>query len=99
MGRRRAARDDPRVRTPNSPGRPFASATGGSPAPGGATRDFRLRLAALADTIVVTASRTRESRAASPESMTVFTAGDIAELGSASLADVLARVSGLHVEA
>ena len=69
------------------------------PAPGGATRDFRLRLAALADTIVVTASRTRESRAASPDSMTVFTAGDIADLGSASLADVLARVSGLHVEA
>ena len=69
------------------------------PPPDGATLDFRLRLAALADTVVVTASRTWESRARSTESIAVFTGRDIAGLGSASVADLVTRVPGLHVEA
>ena len=64
-----------------------------------ATRDFRLGIAPVNDTIVVTASRTEESRASVTESLAVFSAEDIQELGAHSIADVLRFVPGLNVEA
>ena len=64
----------------------------------GATADFRLDIAPLRDTVVVTASRTAESRASVMESHSVFTAEDIETLGSHSVADVLRYVPGLNVE-
>ena len=67
-------------------------------ASGSATRDFTLRIAAVADEIVVTATRVPESRSATTESMAVFTAKDIQALGSTSLVDVLRMVPGLNVE-
>lgn len=67
-------------------------------ATGPATADFRLDIAPLRDAVVVTASRTAESRAAVMESHTVFTAGDIETLGSHSAADVLRHAPGLNVE-
>lgn len=66
--------------------------------PGPATHDFTLRIAAVADEVVVTASRVPESRSATTESMAVFTAKDIQALGSTSLVDVLRMVPGLNVE-
>ena len=68
------------------------------PASGSTTHEFTLRLAALADEIVVTAARVPESRSATTESIAVFTANDIQALGSTSLADVLRMVPGLNVE-
>ena len=68
------------------------------PAPGSTTHDFTLRVAAVADEVVVTATRIPESRSATTESMAVFTATDIQALGSGSLADVLRMVPGLNVE-
>ncbi len=65
---------------------------------GGATADFRLAVAPLNDTIVVTASRTAEARASVMEAHAVFTADDVAVLGSRSVADVLRYAPGLHVE-
>jgi outer membrane cobalamin receptor len=66
--------------------------------PGSATHDFTLRIAAVADEVVVTATRVPESRSATTESMAVFTAKDIQALGSTSLVDVLRMVPGLNVE-
>ncbi len=60
--------------------------------------DFRLDIAPLRDTVVVTASRTAEAAASVTESHSVFTAADIAALGSRSVADVLRYVPGLNVE-
>jgi outer membrane cobalamin receptor len=68
------------------------------PAPGSAAHDFTLRVAAVADEVVVTAARVPESRSATTESMAVFTAKDIQALGSTSLSDVLRMVPGLNVE-
>lgn len=62
-----------------------------------ATQDFQLRLAPLNDTIVVTASRTAESRASVTESFSVFTAEDIQALGSPSLAEIVQQVPGLNI--
>ena len=67
-------------------------------AAGGAIADFRLAIAPYRDTVVVTASRTAESAASVTESHSVFTADDIATLGSHSVADVLRYVPGLNVE-
>ena len=67
-------------------------------ASGSAAHDFTLRIAAVADEIVVTATRVPESRSATTESMTVFTAKDIQALGSTSLVDVLRMVPGLNLE-
>ena len=66
--------------------------------PGSATHDFTLRIAAVADEVVVTATRVPESRSATTESMAVFTAKDIKALGSSSLGDVVRMVPGLNVE-
>ena len=66
--------------------------------PGSATHDFTLRIAAVADEVVVTATRVPESRSATTESMAVFTAKDIQALGSTSLVDVLRMVPGLNLE-
>ena len=68
------------------------------PAGGSAAHDFTLRVAAVADEVVVTATRVPESRSATTESMAVFTATDIQALGSTSLVDVLRMVPGLNVE-
>ena len=65
---------------------------------GGATADFRLDVAPLRDTVVVTASRTAESRASVMASHSIFTAEDIETLGSHSVADALRYVPGLNVE-
>ena len=62
------------------------------------TADFQLGIAPLNDTVVVTASRTAETRASVMESHSVFTTDDIAALGSHSVADVLRYVPGLNVE-
>ena len=63
-----------------------------------ATADFRLDIAPLSDTVVVTASRTAEGSASVMESHSVFTADDIEALGSHSVADVLRYVPGLNIE-
>ena len=65
----------------------------------GTTQDFELGIASLADTVVVTASGTERSLASTTESLTVFTSDDIAELGSHSIADVVAQIPGLDIGA
>jgi len=67
-------------------------------AAGDMTRDIVMGIAAVSDSVVVTASRMRESRAAATESLSVFTAEDIAALGSHSLADILRQAPALNVE-
>src|SRR3954470_15157613 len=62
------------------------------------THDFTLRIAAIADQVVVTAARMPESRSSTTESTTVFTAADLRALGSSSLADVLRMVPAVNVE-
>ena len=61
-------------------------------------RDVTLQVGGVSDTLLVTASRTAESRTTVTESVTAFTRADIEALGSASLADVLRYVPGVHVE-
>ena len=63
-----------------------------------ASHDFTLRIAGVADEVVVTAARVPEGRSATTESIAVFTAKDIQALGSTSLVDVLRMVPGLNVE-
>ena len=65
---------------------------------GAAAVDFRLDLAPLQDSVVVTASRTPERRGSVTESHAVFTAEDIRRLGSHSVADVLRQVPGVSVQ-
>ena len=62
-------------------------------------QDFKLGIAPLADSIVVTPSGTERRLASTTESLTVFTSDDIVELGSHSVADVLSQVPGLDVGA
>ena len=76
----------------------FVTAAAEVAATGPATADFRLDIAPLNDTVVVTASRTAEGSASVTESHSVFTAEDIEILGSHSVADVLRYVPGLNVE-
>ena len=61
-------------------------------------RDVSLQIGGLADTLVVTATRTSESVARLTQAVTVTTSEQIEALGSTSLADVLRAVPGLHVE-
>ena len=61
-------------------------------------RDLALAVAAFGDTLVVTAARTAETRLSTTASVTVFSADEIAALGSKSIADVLRVVPGLNVE-
>ena len=65
---------------------------------GPVTRDVRLQVGGVSDTIVVTASRGAESRTNVTNSVSVMTAEDIAALGSTSLAEVVRFVPGLAVE-
>jgi vitamin B12 transporter len=67
-------------------------------AAGPVAHDFTLRIAAIADQVVVTAARVPESRSLTTESTAIFTATDIQALGSTSLAEVLRMVPGLNVE-
>jgi len=62
------------------------------------TRNLTLQVGGLSDSLVVTASRTPESRARVTESVTSFTRADIEALGASSLADVVRFVPGVHVE-
>ena len=68
------------------------------PGGGATTHDFTLRIAAVADDVIVTASRIAESRSTATESLAVFSATDIQALGSTSLVDVLRMVPGLNIE-
>jgi outer membrane cobalamin receptor len=63
------------------------------------THDLQLRIAAVGDSLVVTASRTAATRSSAVSSVSVFSAADIAALGSSSIADVLRFAPGLAVEA
>lgn len=62
------------------------------------TRDFVLGIAPVEDSVVVTASRTPESRVRVTGSVSVITARDIAALGTTSLADIVRTVPALNVE-
>ena len=62
------------------------------------TRNLTLQVGGVSDTLVVTASRTPESRAKVTESVTSFTRADIDALGASSLADVVRFVPGASVE-
>ncbi len=76
----------------------FAAGATDLTAGAGGTADFRLDIAPLTDTVVVTASRTAEGSASVMESHSVFTEDDIEALGSHSVADVLRYVPGLNIE-
>ena len=76
-----------------------AGAAAASGVSGATAVDFRLDLAPLRDTVVVTPSRTSERRASVTESHAVFTAEDVRRLGSRSVADVLAQAPGFSVQA
>ena len=65
---------------------------------GDTRRDLRLQVGRLADTVVVTATRSPESLARITQSVTVVTAQEIDALGAASLADVMRFVPGVAVE-
>jgi outer membrane cobalamin receptor len=69
--------------------------------PSGSTsvvKDFVLKIAGLADSVVVTAARLPERRTTSSESIDVVTAKDVAALGTKSLGEIVALVPGLSVE-
>jgi outer membrane cobalamin receptor len=63
------------------------------------THDFTLPISAVADQVVVTAARTPESRAATTESISVFTSKDLQAIGATSIVDALRMVPALNVEA
>jgi len=62
-------------------------------------KDFVLKVAGLADSVVVTAARIPERRTTSSESIDVITARDVAALGTKSLGEIVSLVPGLNVEA
>ncbi len=64
----------------------------------GTTRDIRLQVGRIADTAVVTATRSPESQARLTQSVTVLTEQDIDAIGATSLADVIRFVPGAAVE-
>ena len=77
----------------------FATATLAAATAGTDTMvDVTLRVGALNDTVVVTASGTEQSLANVAESISVFTAEDFDALGATSVADVLRTIPGLNVE-
>ena len=59
--------------------------------------DFQLEIAPLNDFLVVTPSRTAESRVAVTESHSIITAEDIRASGSSSLADIIQQLPGMNV--
>jgi len=61
------------------------------------TRNLTLQVGGLSDSLVVTASRTPESRARVTESVTSFTRAEIEALGASSLADIVRFVPGVNV--
>ncbi len=61
-------------------------------------RDVTLQIGGVSDTLVVTATRSPESRATTTQSVSVATREDIAALGSSSLADVLRFVPAVNIE-
>ena len=63
-----------------------------------ARREVVLQVGRVSDTLVVTASRGAEDRAAVTQAVTVVTADDVHALGSRSLADVVRYVPGVAVE-
>ena len=71
-------------------------ALAGSHAP--VTQNVTLQVGGVSDSLVVTASRAAESRAALTESVTSFGRADLDALGAASLADVVRFVPGAYVE-
>ena len=62
------------------------------------TQHITLRVGGVSDTLVVTASRTPESRTKVTQSVTSFTRAEMEALGAASLADVVRFVPGVNVE-
>lgn len=76
----------------------FADATVALMPAGDITRDIVLQIAAIGDTLVVTASRVAERRVRTTESITVITTDEIAAMGAAQLADILRRAPGVNVE-
>ena len=76
----------------------FADETAAVNASANVTRDVTLRVAAIGDTLVVTAARMAETRANTTASVAVFSAADLETLGARSVADVLRVVPGLSVE-
>lgn len=60
-------------------------------------QDISLQVGGISDTLVVTASRGAESRAAVTESVTAFARADLEALGASSLADVVRFVPGVSV--
>ena len=62
------------------------------------TQNVTLPLGAISDRLVVTASRTAESRARVTQSVTAFTRAEIDALGASSLAEVVRFVPGVNVE-
>jgi vitamin B12 transporter len=67
-------------------------------ATGELSRDIRLQVGGVSDTLVVTASRGLEDRARVTHAVTVATSADLASLGASSLADIVRVVPGLNVE-
>ena len=61
-------------------------------------RDIRLHVGGVADTVVVTATRSPESQGRVTQSVTVVTAEDIESVGATSLAEVIRFVPGVAVE-
>jgi len=66
--------------------------------PQAAVRDLTLLVGGVSDTLIVTAARNAESRAAVTESVSAFTRHDIEALGASSLADVIRFVPGVNLE-
>src|SRR4030095_13553734 len=62
------------------------------------TRDVIMQIGTVSDTLVVTASRTPESRQDVTSSMTVATAEDIHSVGANQLSDVLRFVPGFAID-
>jgi vitamin B12 transporter len=62
------------------------------------TRDLVLQVGGVSDTVVVTASRSAESRSTATQSVSVMTSEDIQALGSTSLAEVVRFIPGLAIE-
>lgn len=62
------------------------------------TQHITLRVGGVSDTLVVTASRTPESRTKVTQSVASFTRAEMEALGAASLADVVRFVPGVNVE-
>jgi vitamin B12 transporter len=62
------------------------------------TRDVELGIGAISDTLVVTATRSAESRAQVTSSVSVLTADDIHALGASQITEVLRHVPGVNME-